>query len=132
MKSKLGALAACLVSFCFAQSKTFDRPVRHASRGTHGAVAAGSEPAVEAGMRIYHQGGNAVDAGIATMLAASVFEFSHFGLGGEAPILVRTRDGKVHCHRGRRHDAETGHCAILPRPPAAGRRDPVSAGARAG
>ena len=100
MKSKLGALAACLVSFCFAQSKTFDRPVRHASRGTHGAVAAGSEPAVEAGMRIYHQGGNAVDAGIATMLAASVFEFSHFGLGGEAPILVRTRDGKVHCIAG--------------------------------
>jgi len=74
--------------------------VRHASRGTHGAVAAGSEPAVEAGMRIYHQGGNAVDAGIATMLAASVFEFSHFGLGGEAPILVRTRDGQVHAIAG--------------------------------
>jgi gamma-glutamyltranspeptidase/glutathione hydrolase len=41
-----------------------------------------------------------VDAGIATMLAASVAEFSHFGLGGEAPILVRTRDGKVHAIAG--------------------------------
>ncbi len=51
-------------------------------------------------MRMYHAGGNAVDAGIATMLAASVFEFSHFGLGGEAPILVRTRDGKVHAIAG--------------------------------
>src|SRR6202451_3895295 len=100
MKSKLGVLAACVTYLCFAQSKTFDSPVRHASRGTHGTVAAGSEPAVEAGMRIYHQGGNAVDAGIATMLAASVFEFSHFGLGGEAPILVRTRDGQVHAIAG--------------------------------
>jgi gamma-glutamyltranspeptidase/glutathione hydrolase len=69
--------------------------VRSPSRGTRGAVAAGSEYATEAGMRMYYRGGNAVDAGIATMLAASVTEFSHFGLGGEAPILVRTRDGKV-------------------------------------
>src|SRR5436305_14140272 len=46
-------------------------------------------------MRMYFPGGNAVDAGIAAMLAASVTEFSHFGLGGEAPILVRTKAGKV-------------------------------------
>ncbi len=63
-------------------------------------MAGGSEPAVEAGMRLYHEGGNAVDAGIATMLAASVFEFSHLGFGGEAPILVRTRDGVVHSIAG--------------------------------
>src|ERR1051326_6716842 len=71
-------------------------PARLPSRGTRGAVAAGSEYATEAGMRIFVAGGNAVDAGIATMLAASICEFSHFGLGGEAPILVRTKDGKVH------------------------------------
>jgi gamma-glutamyltranspeptidase/glutathione hydrolase len=51
-------------------------------------------------MRIFYYGGNAVDAGVATMLAASVVEFSHFGLGGEAPILVRTKDGKVHAIAG--------------------------------
>lgn len=71
------------------------RPVRLASRGTRGAVAAGTEYPTEAGMRMYYSGGNAVDAGIATMLAASVTEFSHFGLGGESPILVRTKEGKV-------------------------------------
>jgi gamma-glutamyltranspeptidase/glutathione hydrolase len=100
MTWKTAALWACAVALCHAQSKAFDAPVRRAWRGTRGAVAGGSEPAVEAGMRIFHEGGNAVDAGIATMLAASVYEFSHFGLGGEAPILVRTKDGKVHAIAG--------------------------------
>jgi gamma-glutamyltranspeptidase/glutathione hydrolase len=49
---------------------------------------------------MYVQGGTAIDAGVATMLAASVVEFSHFGFGGEAPILVRTKDGKVHAIAG--------------------------------
>jgi gamma-glutamyltranspeptidase / glutathione hydrolase len=83
-----------------AQRRTFDRPARLASRGMRGAVAGGSEAATEAGMRLYHAGGNAVDAGVATMLAAAVVEFSHFGYGGEAPILVRTRDGQVHAIAG--------------------------------
>ena len=71
------------------------RLVRSPSRGTHGAVAAGSEYSTEAGMRMLFSGGNAVDAGVAALLAADVAEFSHLGLGGESPILVRTKDGKV-------------------------------------
>src|SRR6185369_5781269 len=51
-------------------------------------------------MRLYYHGGNAVDAGIATMLAAAVTEFSHFGMGGESPILVRTKAGKVYAIAG--------------------------------
>ncbi len=72
-----------------------ERALRNPSRGTRGAVAAGSDYAVEAGMRSYHRGGNAVDAGVATMFAAAVTEYSHFGWGGEAPILIRTKQGKV-------------------------------------
>ena len=72
-----------------------ERPVRHAARGTRGGVAAGSEFATEAGMRLFHAAGNAVDAGVATMFAAAVTEYSHFGFGGEAPILIRTKEGKV-------------------------------------
>jgi gamma-glutamyltranspeptidase/glutathione hydrolase len=80
--------------------RELERPARHAARGTKGAVAAGSDYAVDAGMKLYYAGGNAVDAGVATTLAAAVAEFSHFGFGGEAPILVRTRDGKVHAIAG--------------------------------
>jgi len=80
--------------------REFERPVRRAARGTHGAIAAGSDYAVEAGMRMYYRGGNAVDAGVATTFAAAVSEFSHIGFGGEAPILIRTRDGKVHAIAG--------------------------------
>jgi gamma-glutamyltranspeptidase/glutathione hydrolase len=46
-------------------------------------------------MRILHQGGNAVDAGVATILAASVIEFSHFSFGGEVPILVKLKNKEV-------------------------------------
>jgi gamma-glutamyltranspeptidase / glutathione hydrolase len=56
--------------------------------GTHGIVAAGRHYSVSAGVRILQQGGNAVDAGVATVLAASVVEISHFGFGGEAPTMI--------------------------------------------
>src|SRR3982074_2136364 len=105
-RRKLGLVFLCcaLLAFTallFAQRKEMlDRPARQPTRGTRGAVAAGSEYATEAGMRIYHKGGNAVDAGVATMFAASVSEYSHFGFGGEAPILIRTKDGAVHSIAG--------------------------------
>ncbi len=95
MNRKLFILTFCVACACSGQRKEYERPVRQAARGTHGAVAAGSEFATEAGMRMYYRGGNAVDAAMATMFAACVTEFSHFGMGGEAPILVRTKAGKV-------------------------------------
>ena len=95
MRLRSGAILVLLAAAAWGQ-----RPLRLPSRGTRGAVAGGSEYATEAGMRMYFSGGNAVDAGVATMLAASVAEFSHFGLGGEAPILIRTREGKVYAIAG--------------------------------
>ena len=100
MRLQLAAVLLATAAIGFAQRGPSTRPIRLASRGTHGAVAAGSEYATEAGMRLFYSGGNAVDAGIAAMLAASVSEFSHFGLGGESPILIRTKDGKVHAIAG--------------------------------
>src|SRR5258708_36056798 len=52
-------------------------------RGTRQMVGAANNLEVEAGYRILEQGGNAVDAGVASVLAAAVTEQDHFGLGGE-------------------------------------------------
>jgi len=73
------------------QADTF-RPV---VRGKRGVVAGGQPLSVEAGLRILQRGGNAVDAGVATTLAASVIEFSHFSFGGEVPILIKLKGQKV-------------------------------------
>src|SRR5215468_2345953 len=74
-----------------ASSDTF-RPV---VRGKRGVVAGGQPLSVEAGLRILEHGGNAVDAGVATILAASVIEFSHFSFGGEVPILIKLKGKDV-------------------------------------
>ena len=83
-------LAALLLpSSNVSAAETF-RPV---VRGKRGAVAAGQPLSAEAGMRLLQQGGNAVDAGCAAILAASVIEFSHFSFGGEVPIIIKTSTG---------------------------------------
>ena len=67
--------------------------IRPVVRGSRAAVAAGTPLVTEAAMRMLHGGGNAVDAGVASLYAGAVSEFSHFGFGGEAPILIRTPEG---------------------------------------
>jgi gamma-glutamyltranspeptidase/glutathione hydrolase len=87
------AVAASVVALSVVQpdADTF-RPV---VRGKRGAVAAGNPLSAEAGMRLLQQGGNAIDAGCAAILAASVIEFSHFSFGGEVPILIKPSAGGV-------------------------------------
>jgi gamma-glutamyltranspeptidase/glutathione hydrolase len=69
-------------------------------RGQHAAVSAGTPTVTQVTMRVLQSGGNAVDAGVAALLAGAVTEFSHFGFGGEAPLLIRTPDGQVHSIAG--------------------------------
>src|SRR5687767_7281517 len=83
-------------------AQTF-RPV---TRGRRGVVAGGHPLSVEAGMRMLQRGGNAVDAGVATILAASVIEFSHFSFGGEVPILIKMRGTGPTARRGPAKPAE--------------------------
>src|ERR1700694_2434073 len=101
MKRTRVLIVFALAALSVAQTRReVDRPLRQPVRGVHGAVAAGSEYATEAGMHTYYKGGNAVDAGVSTMFAGSVTELSHYGMGGEAPILIRTKDGKVYSIAG--------------------------------
>src|SRR5580698_5436721 len=93
-------LGFSLFGVVFAQQRAAEHPAQFSARGTHGAIAAGSGYATEAAMRMYYSGGNAVDAGVASIFAAATTEYSHVGWGGEAPILIRTKDGKVHAIAG--------------------------------
>jgi gamma-glutamyltranspeptidase / glutathione hydrolase len=71
--------------------------------GTHGAVAAGGQEAVEAGLTVLKAGGNAADAAVATVLALAITDARSFGFGGEVPILVsdaRRRVVEVVCGQG--------------------------------
>jgi gamma-glutamyltranspeptidase/glutathione hydrolase len=95
-RAALALLGIILAGFGFAAlGQRGDRLIRNPARGTRGVIAGGTDFAAEAGMRMFQRGGNAVDAGVAAMYAAAVTEYSHFGFGGEAPILIRAKTGKV-------------------------------------
>src|SRR6185437_13856911 len=56
--------------------------------GSQGVVVSGKSAATAAGINILEYGGNAADAGAATLLALSVTYVGAFCVGGEVPILV--------------------------------------------
>jgi len=94
-------LAAALLLAALGVGPTFaidgivsSRTYRPEIVGRVGVVAAGRHFAAEAGMRMLARGGNAVDAGIAATFAAAVTEISHFGMGGEVPIILYLADRK--------------------------------------
>ena len=70
--------------------------IRGEVRANHAVIAGGRTFTANAGARLMAAGGNAIDAGVAAIFAAAVVEISHFGLGGEAPIIIYSaRDKRV-------------------------------------
>jgi gamma-glutamyltranspeptidase/glutathione hydrolase len=70
------------------EDKTPSKPGTWSGSGKNGAVAAGGQEAVKAGMTLLKSGGNAVDSAVATIFALSVTDSLSFCFGGEVPILV--------------------------------------------
>ena len=71
--------------------------------GKGGAVAAGGENAVAAGISILDQGGNAADAAAATLLALSITDYGSFAIGAEIPFMIydaKKGEVKVLCGLG--------------------------------
>jgi gamma-glutamyltranspeptidase/glutathione hydrolase len=102
MSRRRFAPAAALLLLVVAGCQAPAKPPAHAILGSTtyrpevvgrvGVVAAGRHFAAEAGLRMLARGGNAIDAGVAATFAAAVTEISHFGLGGEAPLIVYRAD----------------------------------------
>jgi len=74
----------------------------HAS-GKGGAVAAGGEKSVAAGISILEKGGNAADAAAATLLSLSITDYGSYAIGAEIPFMIydaKTEKVKVLCGLG--------------------------------
>jgi gamma-glutamyltranspeptidase / glutathione hydrolase len=84
-----------LAIFLAAPAIPQDKTMFPAVRGMKHMIGAGNPMEVEAGYRILEQGGNAIDAGVAAVLAATVTEQDHIGLGGEMPLLVKVNGKPV-------------------------------------
>jgi gamma-glutamyltranspeptidase/glutathione hydrolase len=57
--------------------------------------------ASQAALKIYQQGGNAIDAAIAAALCLGVVDGHNSGIGGGCLMLIRTANGEIHAIDGR-------------------------------
>ena len=96
MKSTgVAVLAAAALHASIAAQQPFT-PLRSDFRAERAVVASGRTFVSDAGAQMLAAGGNAIDAGVASIFASAVVEISHFGLGGEAPIIIYSaRDKRV-------------------------------------
>ena len=94
MKLTLAAILL-LAGAIYAQYSMFP-----AVRGTKEMVAAANNFEVEAGYRLLQQGGNAVDSGVAAILAATVTEQARIGFGGEVPLIIKMKGQPAHVLSG--------------------------------
>src|SRR5438874_11914193 len=90
--------ASLLFLAVFAWPQATERPVTarrpSVAAGSQGVVVSGKPAATAAGIKILEHGGNAADAGAATLLALSVTYVGAFCVGGEIPILVYSAEQK--------------------------------------
>ncbi len=65
------------------------------ARGKNAAIVTGSPESRDAGILLLQDGGNAIDAAIASMLVQSVVENHLFCFGSEVPIIIYSSERKV-------------------------------------
>ncbi|HUN58818.1 MAG TPA: gamma-glutamyltransferase [Candidatus Binataceae bacterium] len=85
---QLVCVAAAIIAFLVAFASSFTRAVAAAGPATHEMVVAESDVAAEAGLGVMKQGGNAIDAAVATSLMLGVTNASSCGIGGGGFMLI--------------------------------------------
>lgn len=74
-----------VISLSIVEAQTEIGP-RASGRG--GVIAAGEREGVVAGMAMFNQGGNAVDAAVSSLLVLSIRRIGAFCIGGEVPLII--------------------------------------------
>ncbi len=88
------AAVAASLTVPVAARQAAPKTLRSEVRVDNGVVTSGRTLSADAGAQLLASGGNAIDAGVASIFAAAVVEISHFGLGGESPIIIYSAKDK--------------------------------------
>ena len=88
--------------------------LRPAVIGPNGGISTGHPLTTAAAFEILLKGGNAFDAGVASLLVGGVVEQDLYSLGGEALVLVYPRkDAKVTSIVGQGWAPQSGRCRLV-------------------
>jgi gamma-glutamyltranspeptidase/glutathione hydrolase len=98
MKKKLSAIIKILLMLVTLLNKANGEDLPWHASGKGGIVASGAGAATTAGIEMLRQGGNAVDAAVATIFNLAVSDYGLFCIGGEVPFMFydsKTREVTV-------------------------------------
>src|SRR5215218_2669086 len=73
----------------------------HTATAEHAMIATVNPIATDAGVAVFREGGNAIDAAVTAALTLGVVDGENSGIGGGCLILIRTADGKFTAIDGR-------------------------------
>ena len=92
-------IASCCIvrAVCVVQSTLH----AHTATAEHNMIATVHPIATDAGLAVFREGGNAVDAAVTAALTLGVVDGENSGIGGGCLILIRTADGKFTAIDGR-------------------------------
>lgn len=89
------------------------KPLPHTATSTKNMVASVHPLATEAGVKALENGGNAIDAAVATALTLGVVDGFNSGIGGGCFILIRNSDGEFFAIDGREMAPAKAHANMF-------------------